>query len=138
MNFDLKAAREKRMLQLNELEELRLYAYDNAKLYKERTKRWHDKHIRKKEFKEGYVVLLFSSRLRLFLEKLKSRWSGPYTVTKVYPYGAVEIGNETLGTFKVNRFFCVTDHVALKAIFHVSYADFESLTCTLNVADEVA
>ncbi|KAJ9128977.1 hypothetical protein P3X46_034263 [Hevea brasiliensis] len=102
LNFDLKTAGEKRMLQLNELEELRLDAYENAKLFKERTKRWHDKHIRRKEFQEGDVVLLYNSRLRLFPGKLKSRWSGPYTVIKVYPYGAVEIGNETSGTFKVN------------------------------------
>ncbi len=39
LNFDLKDTREKRMLQFNELEELRLHAYDNAKLYEERTKR---------------------------------------------------------------------------------------------------
>jgi hypothetical protein len=42
-NMDLKAARTKRKIQIAELEEWREKAYHNAKLYKERTKRWHDK-----------------------------------------------------------------------------------------------
>ncbi|CAL9024839.1 unnamed protein product, partial [Prunus brigantina] len=47
-NFDMKAAGEKRRLQLNELEELRHEAYENAKLYKEKTKQYHDKKILRK------------------------------------------------------------------------------------------
>ena len=50
LNFDMRAAGEKRILNLHELEELRLNAYENAKLYKEKTKRWHDKHIVKRNF----------------------------------------------------------------------------------------
>ena len=46
--------------------------------------------------------MLFNSRLKLFPEKLKSRWSGPYTVVKVYPYGAVEIKGDSGDPFKVN------------------------------------
>jgi len=84
------------------LEELRIDAYDNARIYKERTKKWHDKHILKKDFKSGDLVLLFNSRLKLFPGKLKSRWSGPFQVRKVYPYGAVEIFSEEKGSFKVN------------------------------------
>jgi len=45
LNFDLKNAGEKRLLQLDELEEFRLQAYDNSRIYKERTKKWHDKRI---------------------------------------------------------------------------------------------
>jgi len=84
LNYDMTLAGESRLLQLQELEELRLDAYENAKIYKERTKRWHDKHIIPREFKEGDLVLLFNSRLRLFPGKLKSRWSGPFKVTKVF------------------------------------------------------
>jgi len=84
------------------LEELRIDAYDNARIYKERTKKRHDKHILKKDFKSGDLVLLFNSRLKLFPGKLKSRWSGPFQVRKVYPYGAVEIFSEEKGSFKVN------------------------------------
>ncbi|KAJ9177005.1 hypothetical protein P3X46_012261, partial [Hevea brasiliensis] len=102
LNFDLKQAGEKRLLQLNELEELRMDAYESARIYKERTKVWHDKHLRKKEFKEGDLVLLFNSRLKLFPGKLKSRWTGPYRVSKVFPYGAIEIWSEKSGNFKVN------------------------------------
>ncbi|XP_021725669.1 uncharacterized protein K02A2.6-like [Chenopodium quinoa] len=66
LNFDAKAAGEKRLLQLNELDELRLEAYESSKLYKEKTKRWHDKGLIRREFKEGDQVLLFNSRLKLF------------------------------------------------------------------------
>ncbi|XP_022870775.1 uncharacterized protein LOC111390017 [Olea europaea var. sylvestris] len=102
LNMDLKAVGEKRLLQLNELDEFWMEAYENSKLYKERTKKWHDMHIQRQEFKVGRKVLLNNSRLKLFPGKLKSRWSGPYTVTKVLPYGAIEVSHETKGTFTVN------------------------------------
>ena len=76
-----KVAGEKRMLQLSELDESLNEVYENARRYKEKTKAWHDKHIIRKEFEAGQQVLLFNSRLKLFPEKLKSRWSGPFTVT---------------------------------------------------------
>ncbi|XP_060963705.1 uncharacterized protein LOC133033117 [Cannabis sativa] len=91
LNMELKAAGEKRLLQLNELEEFRNEAYENAKIYKERTKKWHDQGLVRKEFQPGQQVLLFNSRLKLFPGKLKSRWLGPFTVVKVFPYGAVEL-----------------------------------------------
>lgn len=101
-NFDMKEAGEKRNLQLQELEELRLDAYENAKIYKERTKKWHDRHIIPKTFKIGDLVLLYNSRLKLFPGKLKSKWGGPYEVKKVYPHGAVDVWSEETGEFKVN------------------------------------
>ncbi|KAB2632567.1 hypothetical protein D8674_028814 [Pyrus ussuriensis x Pyrus communis] len=52
-NFDYKDAGIARKLQLNELEELRNEAYENAKIYKERTKLYHDKAILRKEFHQG-------------------------------------------------------------------------------------
>ncbi|XP_038973113.1 uncharacterized protein LOC120105094 [Phoenix dactylifera] len=102
LNMDLKAAGEKRLLQLSELEEFRLDAYENTRIYKEKTKHWHDKHLQIRNFEIGQQVLLFNSRLKLFPGKLRSRWSGPFTVTKVYPYGAVEVRSEVTGAFKVN------------------------------------
>ena len=102
LNMNLKDAGNKRLLQLSELEEFRLDAYESARIYKEKTKYWHDKHILKKEFEVGQKVLLFNSRLKLFPGKLRSRWSGPFTITKVFPYGAVEVMNDEYGSFKVN------------------------------------
>ena len=72
--MDSKMAGKKRILQLNELEELCNEAYENAKIYKEKTKAWHDKHIARKEFEPGQRVILFNSRVKLFPGKLKSRW----------------------------------------------------------------
>ncbi|XP_038895857.1 uncharacterized protein LOC120084026 [Benincasa hispida] len=103
-NFDLKAAGEERKLQLLELDEWRLQAYENSKIYKERTKRWHDKCLCKKNLKIGQRVLLFNSRLRLFPRNLKSRWSGPFIIKEVFPHGSVELTNEDgTNAFKVNR-----------------------------------
>ncbi|XP_028088260.1 uncharacterized protein LOC114288845 [Camellia sinensis] len=71
-----------RKLQLNELEELHNDAYENSKIYKARTKAFHDKHISR---------------------KLRSQWDGPYKVIEVFLHGAVEIKNPQDGTtFKVN------------------------------------
>ncbi|XP_073120584.1 uncharacterized protein [Henckelia pumila] len=93
---------EKRLLELNQLEEFRDHAYDMAVSYKDRTEGIHDRRIRHREFKEGDAVLLFNSRLRLFPKNLKSRWSGPYKITKVYPSGAIKIKDVRNESFTVN------------------------------------
>ena len=90
------------MLQLNEMEEFCLNAYENAKIYKEKTKRWHDQHIQRREFEVGQQGLLFNSRLKLFPSKLLSRWSGPFVVSKVLSSGAIEVYHPLKGTFTVN------------------------------------
>ena len=72
LNLDLEDAGIKRMLQLNELDEFRYSTYENAKLYKEKKKKWHDKRIATRVFELGQKVLLFNSRIKLFLGKLKS------------------------------------------------------------------
>ena len=103
LNMDMSAAGEKRLMQLNELDEFRLQAYENAKLYKEKVKRWHDKRIISRTFEPGQQVLLFNSRLKLFPGKLKSRWSGPFTISSVFPHGAVELQDDPSGRkFLVN------------------------------------
>lgn len=86
-----------------ELEEFRMQAYENAKIQKEKVKKWHDRKILKREFDEGQLVLLFNSRLKLFPGKLKSRWSGPFRIARVCPGGALELINEKDGErFLVN------------------------------------
>ena len=86
LNCDFQAANEERLLQMNELKELRNETYDNARIYKHKTKKWHDQIILMKEFKVGEQVLLYNFKLKLFLGKLKSRWSGPYTVVTSTPF----------------------------------------------------
>ena len=77
-NMDLQSAGIKRQIQLAELDEWREKAYHSSKIYKERTKRWHDKRIKIKQFKAGDKVLLFNSHIRLFGHgKLRSKWEGP-------------------------------------------------------------
>ena len=102
LNYDFQDVKEKRLLQMNELEELRNEAYDNARIYKEKTKRWHDQKILRREFKTGEQVLLYNSRLKLFLGKLKSRWSGPYTMVASTSFGAVTLKTESGSEFKVH------------------------------------
>ncbi len=87
---------------MNELDEFRREAYESAKLYKEKTKMWHDKLIMRREFVPGQKVLLFNSRLKLFPGKLKSRWSNPFVVEKVSPYGAIKLRTDDGRTFQVN------------------------------------
>ncbi|KAK4843586.1 hypothetical protein QYF36_010276 [Acer negundo] len=98
----MQEAGEKRYLQLIELEELQLESFENSRIFKEKTKRWHDKRIEVKKLQVGQKVLLFNSRLKIFPGKLKSRWMGPYTITEIFPYGAVEIEDDKKERFKVN------------------------------------
>ena len=102
LNLNFEMAGKKRMLQLNELDEHRQNAYDSLRIYKEKTKVWHDKHLLHNELKLRQQVLLFNSRLKLFPRKLKSRWSGPFVITQVFPYGSVELMHPERGRFKVN------------------------------------
>jgi hypothetical protein len=91
LNFDMKSTGEKMILDLHTLEELRLAAYESAMLYKEKTRLWHDNMILRRSFQVGEWVFLFNSRLKLFSGKLRSRWTGPYRVQKIFDHGAVEI-----------------------------------------------
>ncbi|GJX24429.1 reverse transcriptase domain-containing protein [Tanacetum coccineum] len=101
-NFDLKTAGDHRKLQLNELNELRDQAYENSLIYKERTKKLHDSKIKNRIFNVGDRVLLFNSRLKIFSGKLKTRWSGPFTITKVFPYETIKLSQPNGPNFKVN------------------------------------
>nr|GEX81989.1 reverse transcriptase domain-containing protein [Tanacetum cinerariifolium] len=87
-------------LQLNELNELRDQAYENSLIYKERTKKLHDAKIKNRIFNVGDQVPLFNSRLKIFSRKLKSRWSVPFTITEVYPYGTTKLAHADGSNFK--------------------------------------
>jgi len=104
LNFDQDKSGEKRKIQMHELEEMRNQAYESSRLYKEKAKKYHDKRIIQRNFRPGQMVLLFISRLRLFSGKLKSKWSGPFMVKDVKPYGAVELEDRnTKACWIVNR-----------------------------------
>jgi hypothetical protein len=91
-NMDLKIARTKRKIQIAKLEEWREKNYHSAKVYKERTKRWHDKRIKTRQFKPRDKILLFNSCVRLFGHgKLHSKWKIPYLVLHTADHGAITL-----------------------------------------------
>ncbi|XP_050122877.1 uncharacterized protein LOC126600335 [Malus sylvestris] len=71
-NMDMSVAGKQRKLQLNELDEIRNDAYESSRIYKEKSKAFHDKMILRKNFVIGQKVLLFNSRLRLFPVEIRS------------------------------------------------------------------
>nr|GEX47389.1 reverse transcriptase domain-containing protein [Tanacetum cinerariifolium] len=101
-NIDLKTAGDHRKIQINDLNELLDQAYENSLIYNEKTKRIHDSKIKNSVFNIGDRVLLFNSRLKIFSGKLKSLWSGPFTISQVFPYGTVELSQLDGPNFKVN------------------------------------
>ncbi|XP_073138619.1 uncharacterized protein [Henckelia pumila] len=103
LNMDIEVSGELGKLLLNELDEFRNEAYENVKIYKEQTNKWHDKHIVRREFESGQQEFLFNSLLKLFPGKLKPRWSRPFTVETVYPHGAIELRCTDDRTFKVQE-----------------------------------
>ena len=128
-NMDLPSAGRNRKLQISELEEWRDKAYHNARIYKERTKRWHDKRIKQKEFHPGDKVLMFNSRVKLFGHgKLRSKWEGPFFVVDAATHGAVTLRDDDGNTFKVNghRLKVFHEHEPLEE--EVDMIEFESDT----------
>ncbi|XP_076960149.1 uncharacterized protein LOC143636445 [Bidens hawaiensis] len=104
VKLDLTQAAKNRFLQIHEVEELRDEAYARSWSYKERMKALHDRKLRKvKVFKCGDRVLVYNSRMKLFLGKLRSRWVGPYTVKAAFPHGAVELVDHEGRAWKVHR-----------------------------------
>ena len=103
LNQDMGKVGLKRLLDINEREELRNDGYSNSKIAKDKLKKWHDQLIARKHFKQGDQVLLYDSKLHLFPGKLKSRWTGPFTIQEVYPNGSVDLFNSKDNrVFKVN------------------------------------
>nr|GEV84826.1 reverse transcriptase domain-containing protein [Tanacetum cinerariifolium] len=101
-NFDLKTTGDHQKVQLNELNELRDQAYENSLIYKEKTKKIHDSKIKDRVFNVGDRVFLFNSHLKIFSGKLKTRWTRPFIVAHVFPYGTVELSQTDGPNFKVN------------------------------------
>ncbi|XP_015163826.1 uncharacterized protein [Solanum tuberosum] len=102
LNMDWTKTSKERVEQLNELHEFRFKAYESSALYKLKMKKWHDAKILNRDFRVGDWVLLYNSQLRLFPGKLKSKWSGPFRVTRVFTIGAIKVKGQDGPAFKVN------------------------------------
>ena len=103
LNMDLNRANMKRFLDFSEMEELRNDAYNNSNIEKQRLKMWHDQLVSRKKFQKGQRVLLYDSKLHIFLGKLKLRWIGLFTIQQVHSNGVVELLNSNITeSFKVN------------------------------------
>ena len=103
LNLDMGRDGLKRLLDINELEELRNDAYLNSRIAKDKLKRWHDQLIARKHFQKGDQLLLYDSKLHLFPGKLKSSWAGPFTIQEVYLNGSIDLLNaKDNRVFKVN------------------------------------
>jgi len=103
LNYNLTKASEERRLQLSELEEIRVEAYESAGSDKKGAKLFHDRHILRKEFSLRMKVLLYDSKVHLFPRKLRSYWMGSFVVSHAFPYGVVKIQDGKGGAkFNVN------------------------------------
>ncbi|RDX72473.1 hypothetical protein CR513_48036, partial [Mucuna pruriens] len=87
LNFDYELAGNNKLMQLYELDELLLGVYKSSKLYKDKTKKWHDKHLQQQEFHEGEKV---------------SYDLGGMVSTKVFLHGIVEVMRKNRTNFRVN------------------------------------
>ena len=105
LNLSQDESRKQRILQIQELQELRHDAYENPSIYKEKTKAFHDLHIRRRSFQVNDKVWLYNSHLKLFPRKLRSRWDGPYVVLEFFEGGSMLISD-----IKSNRQFKVKGH----------------------------
>ncbi|GKB73238.1 reverse transcriptase domain-containing protein [Tanacetum coccineum] len=91
-----------RTFRYTELNELHDQAYEKFFDCITRRRRTFTPKIKNRIFNVGDRVLLFNSRLKIFSGKLKTRWSGPFTITKVFPYGTIELSQPDGPNFKVN------------------------------------
>ncbi|GKC96640.1 hypothetical protein Tco_1162082 [Tanacetum coccineum] len=110
---------------MKELNELRDQAYENSIIYKEKTKKIHDSKIKNRVFNIGNRVLLFNSRLKILSGKLKTRWTRPFIVAQVFPYGAIQLSQTDETNFKDCPDF--EDSRARGFVYHP--LDLQSLAC---------
>jgi hypothetical protein len=102
--LDLSEAQKQRVMQLNELGEMRQDALQRTILVQSQRSKWHDKYIKKKHFQPGDWALLFDSKYKTFKGKLTTRWLGPYEVETVFDNGSVKIKtiDDSQNSFVVN------------------------------------
>ncbi|GJY00033.1 reverse transcriptase domain-containing protein [Tanacetum coccineum] len=105
-------------------------AYENFLIYKEKVKKINDSKIKNRIFNVGDRVILFNSQLKIFSGKLKSRWTGPFTVAQVFPYGTVELSQNDGPNFKD----CLIDEALIARTFvHRSHQFYKSGSSILRM-----
>ena len=72
-----------------DMEEYRILVGFHQEVHKEMDKAWHDRHIKRKSFKEGDLVLVYDSKFLQHLGKFRMHWLGPYEVKNVIEGGIV-------------------------------------------------
>lgn len=78
---------------------------------KKKVKIWHDKRIKRKEFKVRDQVLLFNSRFKFSVGKQASRWRGPLVVQEVYRSGAIRLHGDYKGKPHVVNGQCLKHYI---------------------------
>jgi hypothetical protein len=82
---------QERLAQLLELEEDRLITIFHQQVQKEMENDYHERHIKWKAFKQGYLVLLYDNKFMKHLGKFRTHWRGPFEVSHVTEGGDVEL-----------------------------------------------
>jgi hypothetical protein len=90
-NMTKRGTIQERLSQLMLMEEYLILAGFLQEVKKARDKYWHDRHIKRKSFKEAGLVLVYDSKSLQHLGKLKMHWLGPYEVNTVTDGGAVQL-----------------------------------------------
>ena len=91
LGMDLDEAQKHRVLQINELDEIRQDALQRTMLIHNQQKTWHDKFIKKNKFNTGDWELIFDSWFKNLKGKLTTRWMGPYEVVTTFANGSVKV-----------------------------------------------
>jgi hypothetical protein len=106
LGMDLIEAQKERIVQLNELDEMHQEYFQHTDLIQQQREKWHDRFIKKKQFKVGDWALLFNSRFKDFKGKFNTRWLGPYEIEAIFDNGSIKI--QTIDDEKVS--FLVNGH----------------------------
>jgi hypothetical protein len=77
------------LAQLMELEEDKIIYGFHREVHKEKDKVWHDRHNKKKKFKEGDLLLLYDSKYLQHPGKLRMHWLGPYEINSIIDGGVL-------------------------------------------------
>ena len=90
LGLELSEALQQRVMQLNELDEIRQQAVQHTLLVQHQRIKWHDRFIKNKKFHKGDRALLFDSKFKDFKANFTTHWLGPYEIEEIFENGAVK------------------------------------------------